>query len=616
MFKWICKYSIIGILAILLAMVCSCVPTTTKVGMSYGATGRTATITIAASNATETEKAQADYVCTGTSTLSGTLTNRTGIATGSPITLVSGQVINITQAGNFTVVLAAGQTGVASIGTITTINGVKTATQLSAGSNVITVAGTGTMFISGMGDEGVINNAINSLLPNGGKIFLSSGNFNICNSINLFGAIWLQGSGLGYNSSQVNTLLTAASNFPVVYINGSGTNQYFTQVTDMHIIGVSENRIGGIGVQVTASASDGRYSNLFINNMWTDIELDSGWYFRIDDCWLESAHFGIIEYANNTEISNTNITSGYAISVDNETNQLMVSNSFITASGGGAIPIYGIFLDAGGPLYQVITFNNVDMRDSAASSFTVYNNNDVNVTFTGCTLGNTITTKSTYLVSPWETGNGRLDVTYNSCTIFPVTTAFINDAHGSSTHNELIRLTNNNKLNPIGLILNPVDSSGFIGLARNGKASATVVASTIYCIMGVDCMVTSTGGTGVSITILDSPVNTTLSSNASSGQKNIVVSSVTGINIGQTYTIGDGTDGTEQNTVASITLSTKTLTMVNNLISTYHTANIAKLTGNTIVSGLSTLTMQTLPIGYAINFGGFSISPTITVYGN
>ena len=37
--------------------------------------------------------------------------------------------------------------------------------------------------------------------------------------------------------------------------------------------------------------------------------------------------------------------------------------------------------------------------------------------------------------------------------------------------------------------------------------------------------------------------------------------------------------------------------------------------GNTVASALTTLTAQTLPVGFRINFGAFSVSPTLTVFG-
>jgi len=68
-----------------------------------------------------------------------------------------------------------------------------------------------------------------------------------------------------------------------------------------------------------------------------------------------------------------------------------------------------------------------------------------------------------------------------------------------------------------------------------------------------------------------------LASNASSGQKNVVVSNGTGVNfwIGKIVNISD-TSASEQNTIASI--SGDTLTMVTNLSNTYTTAHLAKIT--------------------------------------
>ena len=98
-----------------------------------------------------------------------------------------------------------------------------------------------------------------------------------------------------------------------------------------------------------------------------------------------------------------------------------------------------------------------------------------------------------------------------------------------------------NPLNPIGRISNSMNSgSGYIALTG---LTGVPVASTVYQIHNVDMLITSTGGTGVSISI------------------------------------------TDQN-------------------------------GNSVVSGLATISAQYIPVGYKINFGGFSVAPTVTVFGN
>lgn len=95
-------------------------------------------------------------------------------------------------------------------------------------------------------------------------------------------------------------------------------------------------------------------------------------------------------------------------------------------------------------------------------------------------------------------------------------------------------------INPLGLITNPFNNSALqIGV---GGVNASPVASSDYVANGTDMLVTSTGGTGVSISIKDN-------------------------------------------------------------------------SGNVIESGLATLTAKLLPRKYKINFGAFSVAPTVTVYG-
>lgn len=95
-------------------------------------------------------------------------------------------------------------------------------------------------------------------------------------------------------------------------------------------------------------------------------------------------------------------------------------------------------------------------------------------------------------------------------------------------------------LNPINKITNHTNvAQNQIGFY--GGTTATVIASTDYTIVGSNIMITSSAGTGVSITIKDGA-------------------------------------------------------------------------GNTVASALTTLTAQTIPVGFKINFGAFSVAPTVSVF--
>ena len=104
-------------------------------------------------------------------------------------------------------------------------------------------------------------------------------------------------------------------------------------------------------------------------------------------------------------------------------------------------------------------------------------------------------------------------------------------------------LNDNTGFNPIGKITNFVGTNVPGSTFAPWGTSSTVVASTDYQMDGTSMTITSTGGTGVSITIKD------------------------------------------------------------NL-------------GNTIASGLTTLTAQQIPFGFKLNFGAFSVAPTVTVFAN
>lgn len=108
----------------------------------------------------------------------------------------------------------------------------------------------------------------------------------------------------------------------------------------------------------------------------------------------------------------------------------------------------------------------------------------------------------------------------------------------SVTADPTFQAYNNNCFNPFGKITNDF-ISGFVGLCGTGT---TPVASTNYQVCGMPISMSTTGGTGVSITIFDPG-------------------------------------------------------------------------GNTLQSGIHELNATYLPIGYKVNFGGFSVNPTVVVFG-
>ncbi len=79
---------------------------------------------------------------------SGTLTNNTGTATGSPITMATGiNAITVTGAGTFDIVLQAGHAGIAYNGSAVVANGAVASPAPLTGSPTVTVTGTGTIYV-------------------------------------------------------------------------------------------------------------------------------------------------------------------------------------------------------------------------------------------------------------------------------------------------------------------------------------------------------------------------------------------------------------------------------------------------------------------------------------
>lgn len=168
-------------------------------GNASAPTGRTATYVIAASDSTALEKAQADYVCLGYSTLTATLTGAT-LTSPSSISSGSTEATEVTVSGNGTIVvtLPTGMTAIATSGTSTVTGSPQS---LVAGANNVVCTGAGTIYISGMGDEYYINlcsYAIAAVSPSMGQISFTSGNYNIFrpityyNNISYIGQGWVQ----------------------------------------------------------------------------------------------------------------------------------------------------------------------------------------------------------------------------------------------------------------------------------------------------------------------------------------------------------------------------------------------------------------------------------------
>jgi hypothetical protein len=357
-------------------------------------TGRTTTYTVAASNAPDHVKAQADYVCKGFSSLvPATVIAGTGIMTDYS-DWSSGTAKTVTQVGTFTVTLATGQTAIltqAELGTATSgtntvtsgdifttallghkntvtftnggaggnlninlpphisavvTSGTATVTgtpvscnsgtttlitttggsgtifvtlsyvvqDLIAGANVVSTAVTGTLYISGMGDETEINAAITNIVTNtyGGKIHFTEGAYILSSPIIMRPRVTFEGSGI----NSTNIFLGNHVNDSMFKYIGI-TYEYFTEITNMTLSGNKENNSFGWGINnynpanVSGLFLDGRINKIFCQGFVSGgIQLFSSWGWVIENIVVEFCGGDGIYFSNNGtngKISNSKV---------------------------------------------------------------------------------------------------------------------------------------------------------------------------------------------------------------------------------------------------------------------------------------------------------------------
>jgi hypothetical protein len=349
-------------------------------------TGRTASYFIAASDATTLEKAQADYVCTGTSSLSATIANGVAGIVSAPGAWTSNTSKTVTTVGDFTVTLAAGQVAIVTPGTaklglvlnananaaqkditVDDFDGLRPGDQVTigddaasetnyivdindgtitmlnalgnnyttaanayvtprefnlvAGANTINVKTLGTIYISGMGDESVIQTAIDILsADNGGDVVLSTGDFRLCNTIDLFPSdhhVGLRGQG-PYSTGLIMDAWSNCSGIEIEYRTGVSASRipymsgfrlsmggYTGALGIASVVNPSQNSFAvvtpnnpaqsqgdGIFYYFTDSGTgvghDCMFENILVGSAYRDgWRIEGGWGVHVNNCYSE-----------------------------------------------------------------------------------------------------------------------------------------------------------------------------------------------------------------------------------------------------------------------------------------------------------------------------------------
>ena len=332
-------------------------------------TGRTATYVIAASDATALEKAQADVVCTGVSTLSATIANGMVGRISSPGVWTSGGAKTVTTAGDLTVTLAVGQSGYCWSGTSMVTNNNGQPVSLVAGANTINVLGTGTIYIGGMGDEISINSVIQSIKrliadePNAtGEISFSSGLFITWDSINFYGGTTFKGTGM---ASSFIRLRSPTNMFK--WVGGASAKEYFCKWEDLRMTGP------------TQAASALRARAIYAPQNGAYYLRDS----RIVRCYIE--YFGdysiYIAYAGGWEINQSVLEHNWGGAIYSLGGGLFISDCKIALGGIDGVSWVDDFVYLNGPdnIITGVQFVNMGRR-------LIWLNAAPDTKFTGCSF--------------------------------------------------------------------------------------------------------------------------------------------------------------------------------------------------------------------------------------
>jgi len=196
---------------------------------------------------------------------------------------------------------------------------------------------------SGSNDDLVIEQAINSLPPSGGRVVLSEGDFILGSSIDILRSnVTLEGQGAG-------TVIRGAIDTDYIRVGNGATDLSNIRITNLSIDGTGQTNWGGIYFY-------GGSGRLITNSI-------------IENCWIKNNYYyGIyLNYTNNVSITNNIISygDGSCVLVRNSSNCLISNNKTFNNNG------YGIFVDQSD---SIVVSNNISRsngRDGILLTYSV-----------------------------------------------------------------------------------------------------------------------------------------------------------------------------------------------------------------------------------------------------
>jgi hypothetical protein len=456
------------------------------IGTQYVGTGRGATITIAASNTTALEKAQADYICSGTADQTAINSEIASLSsTGGDVHLDTG-TFNLTGPITFS-------------GSSITVEGEGLSTIISVNADV---DGFDLASLYGQVKNLYI---ISNIARGGGYGILIENDHCVVDNVN----IGVLGGGHGYLYNGIGVVSNAGINGGIIYD---------PIISNCHI-----NDCVNESLTINQKTSNGQtLSNIIINNQDTSAKCiavyGTGGIIGTNITTFKGSYGLFVQsqatyntgaiYLTNFEADTTSVDGIHIDGTLSPIYTVSIDGLWIVDCGGygfysewtsviqlSHIECYnntkdGIYLGAGSSRISISQGDMYHNNQGGAGGYTAH----INVQSGFCAI-NGITfycSGSPNEVAYCILGAGSTAGTVSNCwwdgnKIFQVL--------GSAGW----KFYDNNPFNPVGKITNPI-GTGTIGLAGSGTS---VTSTTIYTVTGVDCYITSTGGTVTNIVLKD-----------------------------------------------------------------------------------------------------------------
>lgn len=452
-------------------------------------------------------------------------------------------------------------------------------------------------YCDGTADDVQIQAALDAVSSlGGGKVLLKMGTYSITAILSIASNVFLVGEGWSTNIQVTNsTNLSAAIQF--------AANSSNNGVMDLQIDGNKANQTAGGALVWSAIVTNAKVHNLYVHDSYKEaIYLSGATNCIVSNCYT----FNNTNYGYGLEESGSTVSSG------NKIVNCTSDGDGTGGAGGGFSIYYALTTRSYGNSIVNCTAKNITTSGSiGVSIWETYRNVVLGCYIYNCALGlqinsgydnqilgnKILNTSNSYGVYIYQTSGQPLTINnfIANNLIYSTVNAGISIASGVS--NIIIgnvisyagaqgmivgsgcnyNILNNNKITYS-------TSEGLKVYSNNNSISGNVTNNNSIGTLGTNAGIfltsTASNNTLTGNIALDTQTSDTssLTSNASSGQKVVIVSNAYLFNVNEYVTISDSTPQSENNQIASIDSATQ-ITMTTNLTNTYTTANSAVVTG-------------------------------------